>query len=970
MRTNLPVTNMEFELKEGMSIVSKTDLKGVITYVNDDFVEASGFTEEELLGQPHNLIRHPDMPPEAFADMWRTLKKNLPWTGIVKNRRKDGGYYWVVANVAPLMEGGSCVGYLSVRGKPSRTVIEATERVYRSFREGSQGHLCILEGQAVKTGMVLSLKGRLNQLNEVHRVLLAFGILLLALMINALSAYWVSQGMESSLDDIANRRVNIISDLTELKYLMSESRGQVLLALQHDPALKVSTLHDHPVSVHTDKIAELKEMSDALMLSMDANVRSVEGQSFLNDLKSAREAYVSEGTLPAREKLLTGDYSGAEQVLLTRINSLREKVFKVADQMSALETNGIRSAYMQAHDKVVKTRVFQSIQTAILSVAALLVLWLVLRHLAASLKKAGEALNRLSQGHYSDVIGVGRHDLIGNMMYALKAMQIRMGFEVNDSRRVAAEALRVSIGLDNVSTNVMIADRQRQIIFMNKSIRTMFREAEQDIRKTFPGFRADHLIGVNIDEFHKNPRHQTQMLEQLQGSHRAMITMGGRTFSLTVNAVINENKEKLGYAVEWIDRTSELAVEQEIANIVAAAVEGDFEQRISTRDKQGFFLQIAEGVNGLIEKTSVSLEDVARLLSALAKGDLTQSINADYAGVFGKMKDDANATVAQLTDIIQRIKESAELISTACKEVASGSTDLSQRTEEQASSLEETAASMEQLTSTVKQNAENAKQANQLAKGAHDVATHGAHVVSQVVTTMGAIGDSSKKVVDIIGVIDGIAFQTNILALNAAVEAARAGEQGRGFAVVASEVRNLAQRSAAAAKEIKALIGDSVGKVDQGTELVENAGKTMEEVMNAVTRVTDIMGEIAAASNEQSRGIEQVNQAITQMDDTTQQNAALVEQAAASAESLEEQAVQLMSLMATFKLSEQERALAERVPTSAPYARTTAQSRPVPAARSAPSRTAPPRTMGARPERKVPLPPKIDDSEDGDWQEF
>lgn len=969
MRTNLPVTNVEFELREEMSIVSKTDLKGVITYVNDDFVEAAGFSADELLGQPHNLIRHPDMPPEAFADLWRTLKKNLPWTGVVKNRRKDGGYYWVVANVAPLMEGGTCVGYLSVRSKPSRLVIEATERVYRSFRDGTQGNLRIQEGQAVKAGWLAGIKGWMNRFNEVHRVLIAFVILLLALGANALTSYWVSRDMEASLEDIAKRRVALVSNLSELKYLMSESRSQVLLGLQHDPALKVSAMHDHPVSVHTDRILEIKNQADALMQGLAANVHSVEGQNFLNELKSTRDTYVGEGTVVASEKLQAGDYAGAEQILLTRINPLREKVFKVADAMSAHEASGIRQAYVLEHDKVLQSRLFQSIQTAILSVASLLVLWLVLNRLAASLNRASDALRRVSQGHYSDVITVGRQDLTGKMMYALKAMQIRMGFEVNDSRRVAAEALRVSIGLDNVSTNVMISDRQRHIIYMNKAIRQMFRDAEQDIRKHFPNFRADQLIGTNIDDFHKNPRNQAHMLEQLQSAHRAMIVMGGRTFALTVNPVINEHGEKLGFAVEWIDRTAEIAVEQEIGTIVAAAVEGDFGQQISTQGKQGFFLQIAQGVNGLIEKTSVSLEDVARLLSALAKGDLTQTIDAEYAGVFGKMKDDTNTTVAQLTDIIQRIKESADLISTACKEVASGSTDLSQRTEEQASSLEETAASMEQLTSTVKQNAENAKQANQLAKGAHDVATQGAHVVSQVVSTMGAIGESSKKVVDIIGVIDGIAFQTNILALNAAVEAARAGEQGRGFAVVASEVRNLAQRSAAAAKEIKALIGDSVGKVDQGTELVENAGKTMEEVMTAVTRVTDIMGEIAAASNEQSRGIEQVNQAITQMDDTTQQNAALVEQAAASAESLEEQAVQLMALMGTFKLSQQERSLAAHAATPTAHIRSSDKPRSGSVVRPA-ARSSAPGASGARPERKTQLPPKMDDSEDGDWQEF
>jgi len=227
---------------------------------------------------------------------------------------------------------------------------------------------------------------------------------------------------------------------------------------------------------------------------------------------------------------------------------------------------------------------------------------------------------------------------------------------------------------------------------------------------------------------------------------------------------------------------------------------------------------------------------------------------------------------------------------------------LSQRTEEQASSLEETASSMEELTSTVKQNADNAKQANQLAIGASDVAGKGGAVVNQVVGTMSSINESSRKIVDIISVIDGIAFQTNILALNAAVEAARAGEQGRGFAVVAAEVRNLAQRSASAAKEIKALIGDSVSKVEDGSKLVDKAGKTMQQVVDSVKRVTDIMSEITAASQEQSAGIEQVNQAITQMDEVTQQNAALVEEAAASAESMREQANELFSAVGVFKL--------------------------------------------------------------------
>jgi methyl-accepting chemotaxis protein len=286
----------------------------------------------------------------------------------------------------------------------------------------------------------------------------------------------------------------------------------------------------------------------------------------------------------------------------------------------------------------------------------------------------------------------------------------------------------------------------------------------------------------------------------------------------------------------------------------------------------------------------------------VAGGDLSAHIVVESRDEAGQLMLALREMNASLAKVVGEVRMGTELIATASGQIASGNQDLSSRTEEQASSLEETAASMEELTSTVKQNADNARQANQLAVSASEVAVKGGNVVSQVVSTMGSINASSKKIVDIIGVIDGIAFQTNILALNAAVEAARAGEQGRGFAVVASEVRSLAQRSAAAAKEIKTLIGDSVEKVEEGSKQVAEAGRTMDEIVGSVRRVTDIMGEITAASQEQTSGIEQINQAITQMDQVTQQNAALVEEASAAAQSLQEQAGSLVQAVSIFKL--------------------------------------------------------------------
>ena len=305
---------------------------------------------------------------------------------------------------------------------------------------------------------------------------------------------------------------------------------------------------------------------------------------------------------------------------------------------------------------------------------------------------------------------------------------------------------------------------------------------------------------------------------------------------------------------------------------------------------------------GLLRQLGGEPQYAADVARRIADGDLTVEVKTrgnDSSSMLYAMK----SMSQKLADTISGIHRASSSISSASQEIAAGNADLSQRTEEQASSLEETASSMEELTSTVKQSADNARQANQLASGASEIAVKGGHVVGEVVSTMSGISESSKKIADIIGVIDGIAFQTNILALNAAVEAARAGEQGRGFAVVASEVRTLAQRSAAAAKEIKELITDSVHKVEGGTQLVNEAGKTMEEIVTAVKRVTDIMAEITAASQEQSSGIEQVNQAVMQMDQTTQQNAALVEQAAAAADSMQQQAQALSMAVSVFKVA-------------------------------------------------------------------
>ena len=515
------------------------------------------------------------------------------------------------------------------------------------------------------------------------------------------------------------------------------------------------------------------------------------------------------------------------------------------------------------------------------------------------------------------------------------------------AERLAADNARIRNALDNCSTNVMIADNDRTIIYMNKSVSAMLQNAEADLRKALPNFNASRLMGASIDGFHKNPEHQKRLLATFTSAYQTQIEVGGRTFSLVANPVMGGNGERLGSVVEWNDRTAEVEVEREVATLVDAASAGNFSLRINEAGKSGFLLKLASGLNQLVTTADKGLNDVVRVLGALAKGDLTQQIEDDYEGTFGQLKDFSNETTSSLSRMLAQIRQAADAIYTAAGEISAGNSDLSSRTEQQASSLEETASSMEEMTSTVKLNAENVRQANAVSANASAVATDGGVLVEQVVSTMSSINESARKISDIISLIDGIAFQTNILALNAAVEAARAGEQGRGFAVVAAEVRSLAQRSTAAAKEIKSLISDSVEKVDKGNVLVAQAGKTMREIVTSIKRVTDIMTDIAAASAEQSTGIAEINTAVSQMEQMTQQNAALVEEAAASAESLLDQASVMSQAVAVFKFEQ-------------------SQSQPNPVSRPALPRPASKAKSGAR----VAAKGRLAKSDDDEWEAF
>jgi methyl-accepting chemotaxis protein len=531
--------------------------------------------------------------------------------------------------------------------------------------------------------------------------------------------------------------------------------------------------------------------------------------------------------------------------------------------------------------------------------------------------------------------------------------------------RIAAGDLAMDIAILQGDKNSLMYSLK----YMQDSLRHIVAEIKNIVEAA--AIRGDFGVKMDLTDKAGYTKELSDLLNQLSDTIDGALKDTVRVATALADGDLSQKVTKdypgmFGQTKEGVNGTVEALTKivGEIKTIVEdAAVRGSFATKMDMAGKQGYVKELSELLNQLSNVTEAGIADVVRVANALAKGDLTQTVTKEYAGSFNDMKLGVNGTVTNLKALVGDIKESTDTINTASKEIAAGNSDLSQRTEEQASSLEETASSMEELTSTVKQNAENAKQANQLAIGASDVAGKGGAVVHEVVDTMDSINESSRKIVDIISVIDGIAFQTNILALNAAVEAARAGEQGRGFAVVAGEVRNLAQRSAAAAKEIKTLIDDSVDKVEGGSKLVAQAGATMEEIVTSIKRVTDIMSEITAASQEQSAGIEQVNLAITQMDEVTQQNAALVEEAAAAAESLEEQAQNLAVAVATFKVDESDGTVLAVSRTSA--------TRPAPARKPAPvARSASPTKAGKAGARKAVAGGDAPSSEDGEWSEF
>jgi len=690
-----------------------------------------------------------------------------------------------------------------------------------------------------------------NNLTIKLRLILLIGLMSVIMLItSSLGLFGINKSNESIESIYANKMVST----TELGYIKAKAWENRLL-------LNASIIYPDEASKNRETIEKNLEDIKKHWEIYNATFCIPEEKELIKKYLVDRQRYIDEAMKPALELIKLGSLDKLYEHITNKINPLFTPFYEDLNGLIKINTDGAILEYeiAQARFNLILWVLIGLVTFGLL--ASILFGNAVIRGLLNSLTSVQNIANAVSHGDLTSRIDTDVKDETRPMLQAMQAMQNTI--------------------VHFIDAQQVITKRHHEGFIYDEIDVTKFQGSYADMAKSMNSLVKSH-IDVKM--------HIVDIVSQYAKGD----------FKRDIDKLPGE-KAKITTAIDSV-KTALLGVNTEIEILATAGAQGDFSKRTNANKYDFMFKSMLTNLNTLIETCDVAFSDVLRVTNALADGDLTQSITRDYPGVFGQAKVGMNNTTENLKSVMAEIKETTDVISSAAKEIAAGNNDLSHRTEEQAASLEETAASMQELTSTVQHNSENAKQANILAVGATETANRGVAVVEQVVSTMDNINESSLRIVDIISVIDDIAFQTNILALNAAVEAARAGEQGKGFAVVAIEVRNLAQRAANAAGEIKRLIGDSVERVSGGSKQVAAAGETMQEIVNAIQGVTSIIAEIASASSQQSAGISQVGQAIASMDDVTQQNAAMVEEIAASAEALEVQTGHLSTEMSHFKM--------------------------------------------------------------------
>ncbi len=998
MKNNGPVTNREFRIRENAQLVTKTDLKGIITYVNKDFAEAAKFPAHELMGQPHNVIRHPDVPSAVFADLWSTIKSGRPWAQCVKNRCKDGDHYWVRANVSPIVENGVMTGYLSVRYPISDAEKREAEEAYRNI---AVGKLYIKNGRFYTSPFLermnviakFSLTGKLgsvalmlllptfivgslwlvdyfkaisvirsekrgmqfiSETNEGFRQLLRYRglryanvaspgfsgkqVLELQTRIQSdtaaleqsaekfrglikestsfkpffekLKAATADLGNQSfgDLNDIVNQGIAFIDEIKAISLLdldpEPESYYLIIPASQIMPrltntlgrlraGLTFDALNDHNAHRIVDTAFEMNKV-ELILEELNVSIANAvkHNQGSMPDLKERLEQTLRD--------------TGAFLAQARRDISAKKRGAVYAEEVFAGSTKLVGSLYALQGDmfrhlnQLLSGREFAAFRNIILIMLLSLgilalcggLFFLALRGIRERSQLLVNDLSQMESGVFSGYVPATGEDELDTIVLKLRGMKNRLGLDMTETKILLQETLRNKVALDNVSANIMIADAEGTIIYMNKAVKNMMLEAEAQIQQTLPNFRVSAILGSKMDGYHKVPENQRNILQSLQKTYEKQIHLGDRTFDLVLTPVVDENGERLGGALQWIDRTSELKIQKEIEEVVSLATKGDYSVRIDLTGKVGFMKLLSQGLNEINEITEAAMRDLANVVAFMSQGDMTQSITADYQGLFGEIKVSINKMTVTLSDLIGNIASNAGNLISASQQVNATAQSISQSATEAAANVEESSASLEEMVATIVQNTENTMRTSSIAVEAAKKAVEGGRAVTETVEVM---RDISKK----IELVEEIAYQTNLLALNAAIEAARAGDHGRGFAVVASEVRELAERSRAAAQEIGALVQRSVG-------ISEKAGELLQVIVPTIQNTADLVQEVNAASQQQKIGVEQMQQSMHQLDSVTQSNASASEEMASTAEELSAQASTLQETISSFKLSDQQ----------------------------------------------------------------